>query len=358
MRKSLVKVILTIFVGALLVGCSKNTNNKFDVDEYLSENGFKKCVVEGDPEEIEDCGVTYWNVYDEENDIHFWVIKSLTPNLFTPDVDFYDNYDVRLTEKHLNELPEHEGLELQNGEMPYLYAEHPVVCISYTDFDDLEKKYDKLLDCAEYLTDFKGDISFKVISHYNSERMQYYSEKSVYNCCERANVDYLAAETYSELTDRGMLASIKEKCINFAYGYRFPEIESEMTQDEKDKFWNRSVVNCVAVYRSGEADESNTDFDVYEDIYYESGIYIGNLYYLLIAEGFDVDGAVDDFTVHTIDGRLCQFSYDYADSEKANDSYYIIDGTPIDCDASFFMLRSSTVKDLFGLTIGEYSKDK
>ena len=358
MKKHLLFVSIAILMGIILLGCAEQKKDDVDIEKYLSDNGFKNCVAEKEAIKVEDQGITYWNIYDEENDIHFWVIKRLIPNLNRPDKEVYDNYDLRLTEKHIDELPEHDGIEFQNTEDPYIYSSCPVFLLKFSDMDDLNNKYDKLLDCAEYLAGLKEDIEIQVNSDYDSPRMQLYKEKKVESNCERGNIDYLGAKTYSKLKGGGMLNEIREKCIDFAYEYRFPEIENEMTQEEIDTFWAESVADCVAVYRSGDPDDdNNTDFYVYEDIYYDHCINIGNLYYLLIAEGFDVEGEVDNYTVHSADGRVCQFSYDYADLDKACNSYYVIDGEQIAFDASFFALRKSTVKELFDLSIEGYSEE-
>ena len=77
-KKIIIATMLSVF-SLYFVGCKDENHTKVDVDSYLKENGFASCQVEGDCQ-VADGKKQYWDVYDEENGVHFNVINVTDKN--------------------------------------------------------------------------------------------------------------------------------------------------------------------------------------------------------------------------------------------------------------------------------------
>ncbi len=104
-----------------------------------------------------------------------------------------------------------------------------------------------------------------------------------------------------------------------------------MKDSDIEKFWSNEYNHyCIAVYRSGNPDDKNNkDFEVHNDICCDGAtVTFGNLYKLLVEEGFDVEGDIENFTVKDVNGAVCQFSYENVGDGK-NSTYYLVDGEQV-----------------------------
>ena len=154
---------------------------------------------------------------------------------------------------------------------------------------------------------------------------------------------------YLDIKRGEALKTIKHELFDWGYEYHIPEVENEMTEDDIRYFWSIPYHHRIAVYRSGSPEDSNNkDYDIYEDIYINSDINFGNLYYLLVKEGFDVKGTVEDFTITNLEGQNCQFSYAFA---EGGETYYLVDGEKVFCDTNYYGLYKGTIHKLFSLTV-------
>ena len=210
----------------------------------------------------------------------------------------------------------------------------------------------KLREYQKYLDDKKSGVKIRVSPRFVSDRMKLYKDNSIEAIAKY--LDISNTTTYEEMKDGTTLDHLKKNYYFFGYKYHFSEIEDEIEAEYIDKFWDESSNTCIAVYRSGDAsDQNNKDYDVYEDIYGDSYINFGNLYYLLQKEGFDVEGTIDDYTVTGIDGQNLHFSYNFVGDGEYG-TYYLIDNEVTSCDANYFNLYRTTIKELFGLEIGPH----
>ena len=348
-KKIIIATMLSVF-SLYFVGCKDENHIKVDVDSYLKENGFASCQVEGDCQ-VADGKKQYWDVYDEENGVHFNVINVTDESGWMGSQEMYDNYDAKLVEEHVKDLPEHEGVEIVTGDM---WSENASLEFEYTNLDELEEKYNIVKSCAKYLDDLSSDVEIRVSANLAGPRVDYYKDKTIDGILKYTDVAPLS--NYSAIKSGETLDYIKKQYFQLGYTYRFPEIEEEMKSSDIETFFEDKYTNCAAVYHSGDpADETNEDYAVYDDIYTDGTLTFGNLYYLLIDEGFDVEGSVDNFTVQGVDGQMCQFSYGYAGSGE-HGTYYLVDDEEISCDCNYFKLYKKTIYDLFGLTVEEYNE--
>lgn len=344
--KLLILGILSALMCLCFVGCQGRVDTKSELNQYLHSNGYKSCSIEEGPVETGH-GDFYWNVYDKTNEIHFTVYQELTEDLYGS-VEVFDNYNAKLVEKHIDDFPDHEGVEIDTESS---WRGYPILRFEYTNVEDLEKKYEVVEECAEYIDKIKKDTKIVVRGIYSSPRVDFFKEVPLERVVDE--VQYGQSFTYEEIKNGDVLSEIKQRYFNWGYHYHFPEIEAEISQYDIDRFWGNTYNHPLAIYRSGDPkDKNNMDFEVYRDILCSSGVNIGNLYFLLKGEGFEVVGESDDFTVTNINGQTCHFSYDYADEDYC--AYYLIDEEKVPCDGKYYTLDYITVYDLFGLSINEY----
>lgn len=342
--KLLILGILSALMCLCFVGCQGRVDTKSELNQYLHSNGYKSCSIEEGPVETGH-GDFYWNVYDKTNEIHFTVYQELTEDLYGS-VEVFDNYNAKLVEKHIDDFPDHEGVEIYTEAK---WDTDPILRFEFANVEDLEKKCKVVEKCAEYIDTLEKDIHIAVSAKYNSPRVEFFKDNSLDDIM--GNLDYGYGLTYEEIENGELLKMIKDKYFSWGYKYRFQEIESEMTEEDIKNFGDDSFNSCIAVYHSGDEDApNNKDFKVYDDIYGGGYITYGNMYYLLIEEGFDVEGTTDDFTVTNIDGQSCRFSYSFVDDSKYK-TYYLVDGEVVQCSVKYFMLNTVEFKDLFGLSI-------
>ena len=351
MKKVLFLVLAYSAIALLLCGCMGKYTS-VDVKKYLVERGLGYCHVSPSTAgEID--GDNYWNVTDTKNNISFNVTEELHEGLFGHRV-LVDNYDAKFVEHYLDEIPDHEGIEISIPDD--MHEEWASFRFEYTNLDELKRKFESIEACADKLDSIKKDIKIVIGAKYNSERMRFYEENSIGHISDYINNGYICSCEEVKIGDQQQ-RNIK-RYFDLGYKYHFPEIESEMTEDDIKTYWNEHEDEYVAVYLSGDPeDENNKDYRVHKDIHCSGYINFGNLYYLLIAEGFDVEGTIEDFSVYSIDGNLCRFSYDFAGKGEYN-TYYLVDDEVVSCDANYFELYKTSVKDLFGLNMDCYSDCK
>ncbi|RKM56357.1 hypothetical protein D6853_06075 [Butyrivibrio sp. X503] len=346
-KKVLLLMLALLAIPLSLCGCMGNYTS-VDVKKYLAERGLGYCHVSASPAgEID--GEKYWNVTDTKYNVDFTVTEELRVGLFGSRV-LVDNYDAKFVERYLDELPDHEGVELSIPDD--MHEEWASFRFEYTNLDELKRKFEGIEACADKLDSIKKNIKIVIGPKYKSERMNFYEENLLGDISDYINNGYICRCEEVKVGDQ-LKSSIK-RYFDLGYQYHFPEIESEMTEDDIKTYWNEHEDEYVAVYLSGDPeDENNKDYRVHKDILFSGYINFGNLYYLLIAEGFDVEGTVDDFSVYNKDGKLCRFSYEFVGKGEYN-TYYLVDDEVVSCDANYFELYKTSVKDLFGLTIDCY----
>lgn len=340
--KLLILGILSALMCLCFVGCQGRVDTKSELNQYLHSNGYKSCSIEEGPVETGH-GDFYWNVYDKTNEIHFTVYQELTEDLYGS-VEVFDNYNAKLVEKHIDDFPDHEGIEIDTESS---WRGYPILRFEYTNIEDLEKKFEVVEECAEYIDKLKKDMEIAVVGKYNSPRVEFFKENSIEDFYDYINNGYVC--TYLDIKSGEALKTIKRELFDWGYEYHIPEVENEMTEDDIRYFWSIPYHHRIAVYRSGSPEDSNNkDYDIYEDIYINSDINFGNLYYLLVKEGFDVEGTVEDFTITNLEGKNCQFSYAFA---EGGETYYLVDGEKVFCDTNYYGLYKGTIYNLFGLTV-------
>ena len=344
--KLLVLMLIVSLFGVCIVACGDSLNSESSVKKYLKDNGFKNCKIEG--ELVEEDSKQYWNIYDEKNDINFNILQKNSPGGPYASSLIYDNYDSKLAEKNINEFPNHDGVEIITDDM---WSEAPIFKFEFESLEEYETKTELIKNCAKYLAGLKADAEITVSPVYMSERAKLYKENGagdIFSTLESAR-----RCPCSEIEDGGILNKIKQNYFDLGYYYHFSEIEDEMKDSDIEKFWSNEYNHyCIAVYRSGNPDDKNNkDFEVHNDICCDGAtVTFGNLYKLLVEEGFDVEGDIENFTVKDVNGAVCQFSYENVCDGK-NSTYYLVDGEQVSSDINYFSIDCKTINDLFGLTI-------
>ena len=347
--KKTVLLLLTISAVAICLCACGGNYNRFDVRKYLRERGIKDCSISFNTVDLGH-NEKYWKVYDKKNDVEFNVIQDVTGSPFAT-VRLIDNYDAMLAERYKDEMPEHDGIEIVLHEM---WKETAYFEFEYTNLNELEEKYKLIEKCSEYLSEIKSDVKISITANLATPRIKKYKKDGIGGILKYTDIS--PQSTYSDIKSGKTLDYIKKWYFKLGYKYRFPEIEKEMSEDDIREFFSETEVNCAMVYHSGDPeDQDNKDYVIYDKIYFDGYITFGNLYYLLKEEGFEVEGTLEDFTVQSLDGKSCHFSYEYAGSGEYG-TYYLVDDEEVSCECNYFKLYKKTIYDLFGLTVEEYKE--
>ncbi len=372
--KHYVLLTLLILVMCFTTGCATSRISRGEVMTYVENNlGIENYSIEWFRHSNKYSKYAY-TVYDKDADLEFDVygVVGLTGDIilsFTRDIS--DDYVLKYLEKINGSLPntfKYYG-KGDNREIISFYGGY---IITYSNRAELDEACEKLWMINNALEE-KHKYSIPFIFRYvdpdfttQDSLMKYVIDSSFCDYSghifKEKSDDDKYVQSLSQLKEE-----VESKYFTLGYVYNNPDILADLGDEDIEDFIDYGPVDVYIVddidMVSDDIEENPSNIEEYARlsdgcVAYKSErrnyrITYGNLYTLLVNEGFDVSGDSEDFIVTIPDGSQYEFAKTFIDTNKLNwRSYYMCDGekvyTDLDEDIS---VSKALISELFGLYI-------
>ena len=277
-------------------------------------------------------GARYWRATDD-NGIEFYVVDELSSNDYTNVVSLYNNYDYMLFREKI-----FDGRYWNIGEYEY-YDDFDItrrywIYASITNTDELERLIKSIREYKEIaLSDYNHNVGVPLKISFDVTGYEQFSDKEVLKI-EYANTATPMDEIEEELYYRFYHAAME---------YDIKEITDKMSDADKEKVLNTR--GTVQIVKAGESEPYK---------YLVGHITFSNMYYILVAEGIEVEGTPYHYKAIGVSGEECEFSFEYYRYNSEYDmyeSYYYENGEEKVNRTNYLAIFPKDLERMFGIQV-------
>jgi hypothetical protein len=372
--KYYVLMTLIVLLMCFTTGCASSKISRNEAMQYVENYlGIDNYSIDRFSHTNEYSGYAY-TVYDKDADIEFDVygVVGLTGDVVLSfSRGIYDNYALKYLDKINGTLPQ-TFKYYGNGDNRELISYYGGYVITYSNRAELDEACEKrwminnalegkTRDSIPFKFEYVGpDFGGKdvLLSYVMDSSFSEYSGHLF-------EADYDDDDYVQSLS--GLKEEVERNYFTLGYIYNYPDILADLGDDKIEDFADYRAVDVYVVYDIDAAIEARRENVFNKDEFSrlsdncvaymsENHAYrltYGNLYTLLINEGFDVSGDSEDFVVITDDGTNYEFANSFIDTSKLyRRSYYLRDGemvyTNLDEDIA---VGHDLVLELFGIYV-------
>ena len=365
---------MLILVISFITGCASSKISRGEAKTYVEDYlGIKNYSISWFKHTNEYSSNAY-SVYDEDADLDFDVygLVGLSGDyILTFSRDISDNYGLKYLEKIDGSLPE-SFKYYKNGENSELVSFLGGFEITYSNRTELDEACERLWMINN---DLKGKTKYGIpfVFKYDDSKLLDDGSGTV-PLIDSSFTDFrgnlLNGDEYNDEYAQSLeqlKTDAETRYFTLGAVYNNPDILADLGDDKIEDFINYRAIDVYVVYdvqlgidqitgniiRKDEFSRLSEGCVAYVSENHSCRITYGNLYKLLVNEGFTVSGDSEDFTVTDTEGNTYEFANSFIDTQKQKErTYYLCNDervyTNLDEEIA---LNHDLILELFGIYV-------